>query len=114
MACEKPVVLASDEAGVPLLEESGAGIVVPPLNARAMAVAIMALSRDPERRELMGKRGRRFVEENYSRSAWAERLEKTMRKLLSTEQKDIASYQIKPEAQYGAAGRYLPEATGEQ
>jgi colanic acid biosynthesis glycosyl transferase WcaI len=113
MACEKPVVLASDEAGVPLLEESGGGVVVPPQDARAMADAILALRHDPERRALMGERGRRFVEENYSRSVWAERLEKTMRKLLPAEQMDKASYQIKPEAQYGEPAVYLPEPTGE-
>ena len=113
MACKKPVVLASDEAGVPLLEESGGGIVVPPQDARAMADAILALRHDPERRALMGERGRRFVEENYSRSVWAERLEKTMRQLLPAERKDKASYQIKPEGQYREPAVYLPETTGE-
>jgi glycosyltransferase involved in cell wall biosynthesis len=102
MACEKPVVLASDEAGVPLLEESGGGIVIPPCNARAMAGAILVLRDDPQLRRRMGKRGRRFVEENYSRSVWAERLEATMKTLL-TEQ-DKASHQVRPKTPYGEPG----------
>jgi colanic acid biosynthesis glycosyl transferase WcaI len=104
MACEKPVVLASDEAGVPLLEESGGGIVVPPQDARAMADAILMLRSDPERRRTMGKLGRRFVEENYSRSVWAGRLEKRMSELYLKKQEAVAPYRISEEHSPEGAG----------
>jgi putative colanic acid biosynthesis glycosyltransferase WcaI len=97
MACERPVVLASEEAGVQVLEHSGGGIVVAPQDARAMANAILELRQDSSRRGQMGKLGRRFVEENYSRTVWAERLEKTIRKLFLNEPTGKTRYQIQQE-----------------
>lgn len=78
LACERPVVGALSGESARVLQESGGGIVVEPGDATATAEAILALSRNPERREAMGKAGRRYVEENYSRSAWAARLEQKM------------------------------------
>ncbi|HJU53662.1 MAG TPA: glycosyltransferase family 4 protein, partial [Pyrinomonadaceae bacterium] len=76
LACEKAVVGALSGESARVLDESGGGIVVPPGDARATADAILALYRDPARRAEMGKVGRRYVEEHYSRSAWAARLER--------------------------------------
>jgi hypothetical protein len=58
-----------------VLAESGGGVVVEPGDARAVADAVLELYRDPARRAAMGEAGRRYVEENYSRAAWAGRLE---------------------------------------
>jgi colanic acid biosynthesis glycosyl transferase WcaI len=81
LACEKPVVGALSGESARVLEASGGGIVVPPGDARATADAILALYHDPARRRAMGQRGRRYVEQNYSRSAAAMRLERVMREL---------------------------------
>jgi glycosyltransferase involved in cell wall biosynthesis len=81
LACGKAVVAAQTGESASVLEESGAGVVVPPGDARAMADAILSLSRDPERCVAMGQRGRQFVEQNYSRSVWAARLEEMLRAL---------------------------------
>jgi glycosyltransferase involved in cell wall biosynthesis len=64
-----------------ILEESGGGIVVPPGDASATAGAILSLYQDPARRAAMGKAGRRYVDEHYSRSAWAMRLQKRLEEL---------------------------------
>lgn len=55
-----------------LLEEGGA-IVVEPGDAPALADAIADLAGDPARREQMGERGRRYVEEHFDRRRLAER-----------------------------------------
>jgi glycosyltransferase involved in cell wall biosynthesis len=78
MACEKPVVGAVSGESARILEESGGGIVVSPGDASATAAAILSLYQDPARRIAMGTAGRRYVNEHYSRSAWAVRLEKKL------------------------------------
>ncbi|HEV2704443.1 MAG TPA: glycosyltransferase family 4 protein [Pyrinomonadaceae bacterium] len=75
LACERPVVGALSGESARVLAESGGGIVVAPGDARAVADAVLELYRDPARRASMGAAGRRYVEEHYSRAAWAARLE---------------------------------------
>lgn len=90
LACEKPVVGALSGESARVLEESGGGFVVPPGDARATADAILTLYRNPEMRASMGKAGRRYVDENYSRSAWAARLGLRLKELCQPPQKTIA------------------------
>ncbi|MEK6282923.1 MAG: glycosyltransferase family 4 protein [Acidobacteriota bacterium] len=78
MACEKPVVGALSGESARILEESGGGIVVPPGDAGSTAEAILSLYHDPARRAAMGKAGSSYVDEHYSRSAWAMRLQKRL------------------------------------
>ena len=51
---------------------------MPPEDSVALADAIRALAGDPERRQLMGKQGRDYVERHFNRTALA----KEYRKLL--------------------------------
>jgi colanic acid biosynthesis glycosyl transferase WcaI len=81
LACEKPVVGALRGEGARVLEESGGGITVAPGDAQAMAAAILELRDDPERREALGKAGRRYVEEHYSRAVIAATLERLLGEL---------------------------------
>jgi glycosyltransferase involved in cell wall biosynthesis len=99
LACEKPVVAALAGETARVLQDSGGGIVVPPNDSQAMADAILTLYHDEGRRTAMGKLGRRYVEENFSRSMWAERLEKTLVKLREQEQRQGAASPIS-ETQY--------------
>ena len=78
LACERPVVGALSGESARVLEESRGGILVPPGDSQATADAILTLYNDPARRIEMGQRGRRYVEENFSRSAWAARLERKL------------------------------------
>src|SRR5688572_2653833 len=88
LACEKPVVGALSGESARILEESGGGIVVPPGDATATAAAILSLFHDPERRAAMGTAGRRYVDQHYSRSAWAMRLEKRLKAVYWTGPRD--------------------------
>ncbi|MGH7483588.1 MAG: glycosyltransferase family 4 protein, partial [Longimicrobiales bacterium] len=72
LACERPVVASVTGEAARVVEASGAGLVTPPGDADALARGILRL-RDAVDREAMGRRGRRFVAEHYSRSALAER-----------------------------------------
>ncbi|HWS87557.1 MAG TPA: glycosyltransferase family 4 protein [Pyrinomonadaceae bacterium] len=92
MACERPVVGALSGESARVIEESGGGLVVAPGDARATASAILELYRDPSRRAQMGAAGRRYVEEHYSRSAWAARLERRIRELCGGEAVEELGY----------------------
>jgi putative colanic acid biosynthesis glycosyltransferase WcaI len=88
MACEKPVVGALSGESARIIDESGGGIVVPPGDASATADAILTLYDDPTRRAAMGIAGRRYVDQHYSRSAWAMRLEKRLKAVYWTGARD--------------------------
>ena len=82
MACEKPVVAARAGEGARVIEEAGCGLVGQAGDAQAMADSILKLYRDPKLVEEMGRRGRRHVEQNYSRNVVAKRLESSFRKMV--------------------------------
>lgn len=75
MACAKPVLLCVDGEARELLKESEAGLYVEPENAAALAQAILKLKSDPYLCQMMGNKGRKFVEKNYSRKQLAKKLE---------------------------------------
>ena len=62
-----------------ILREAGA-LVVPPEDSDALADAIKSLAADPERRQAMGRQGRRYVEKYFDR----ETLARQYRKLLDS------------------------------
>ena len=88
LACEKPVVGALSGESARILKESEGGIVVPPGDARATADAILDLYKDPARRKVMGRAGRAYVKQHYSRSAWAMRLERRLNEVYWSGERD--------------------------
>jgi colanic acid biosynthesis glycosyl transferase WcaI len=69
MAAARPVLVAAESTSetARFVIESGAGIVVPPGDADAIAKAILDLLDRPVEAREMGNRGRTFLEENLSR-----------------------------------------------
>jgi glycosyltransferase involved in cell wall biosynthesis len=67
MACELPVVASTAGALPEVVGEDGAGMLVPPRNAPALAQAIKNLLEDPGLRLRMGQSARRRV---LSRFTW--------------------------------------------
>jgi glycosyltransferase involved in cell wall biosynthesis len=66
MACRKAVV-GTTAGGIPEAVVPGqTGLLVPPRDDGALADAIVALLKDPERRSRYGETGRRRVEEQFS------------------------------------------------
>lgn len=88
LACDKPVVGALSGESARILQESGGGIVVEPGDARAVAESILELYQKPQLRAEMAKVGRRYVEENYSRAAWAMQLEQRLKEVYWTGPRD--------------------------
>ncbi|MCL6649325.1 MAG: glycosyltransferase [Chloroflexi bacterium] len=74
MGCGVAVV-ASDIGGVALVVENGQnGVLVPPGDPVALAEAMIALARDPARRQALGAAARRTVEERLTWDAVARRV----------------------------------------
>ena len=66
MACETPCI-GSNVGGIPdIIRDGENGFLVNPANPEQLAEKIIFLLNNEELRERMGKRGRTFVEENYS------------------------------------------------
>lgn len=73
MACERPLVASLGGEAQRIVEESGAGVVVPPGDAAALAKGVVRLLAVPGPvREEMGRSARRYVSERYSREALAD------------------------------------------
>lgn len=68
LGSEVPVIYSGEGEAADLVLSSGGGVVVEPENSEKLALTILELKQNPDRRE-MGRRGRQFVQENY---AWTE------------------------------------------
>jgi len=79
MATERPIVLGVLGESAELLEASGAGIVIQPENAEALAQAIERLAADPEAAKEMGRKGRRLVEAEFDRDKLAAQMLEELR-----------------------------------
>ena len=79
MAAAKPIVLAAVGEAENLVRASGAGIVVPPDDPRAMANAIQTLLDDPALAKQIGTAGRTYVERYFEWSVlvrdWLQQLQ---------------------------------------
>jgi glycosyltransferase involved in cell wall biosynthesis len=82
MACGTPVVATSAGALPEVVGEDGAGILVPPRDAQALAMAIRQILEDGLQRERMAKAGRERVENLFSWRKVAERTVKVYEELL--------------------------------
>ena len=74
MAAGRPVVLAIDGVIRAVVEAAQCGIFVPPGDPLALAQTVRKLAADPAASRRMGLAGRQYLEQNFSRSALAEKL----------------------------------------
>jgi glycosyltransferase involved in cell wall biosynthesis len=73
-ACERPVLLNVDGEARQVLERAGGGLFAPPENLLEIKKAILHLKNDSEKRKKMGKKGRAFTCQYYSRETLAKKL----------------------------------------
>ena len=65
----------ADNLAAQIVTREGAGVVVPPGDADALAEAVLSLLADSARRERMGAAGRAYAERAFDLDAVAERIE---------------------------------------
>jgi len=73
-SCGKPVICCTRGELAKLIRESGAGLVVEPGNAKALAEAILTLLKDHESRIIMGENARKLALNRFSHARMGERL----------------------------------------
>lgn len=78
LSSELPIVLAVEGEAEELINNAKAGIVVEPENEKAIAGAVLKLYEDKSLREELGRNGRAYVMEHFSREAITRRLEKIL------------------------------------
>ena len=83
MAAGRPVVLAIDGVIREVVEAAGCGIFAAPGNARELAEAIRELAADVEKGRAMGLKGRKYLEENFSRAMIGNKLVDLLEELTS-------------------------------
>ncbi len=74
MAAGRPVILAIDGVIREVVEAAGCGLFVEPGNPQALAEAVRKLAENPKISKGMGLKGRKYLEENFSREQMAEKL----------------------------------------
>ncbi|MCK5329334.1 MAG: glycosyltransferase family 4 protein, partial [Candidatus Latescibacteria bacterium] len=75
MACGRPIVLSIQGEAEILIREANAGIAVEPENAGVIAEAVLKLYRDESLRRTLGRNGRIYVAQKFSRKQIARKLE---------------------------------------
>ena len=78
-----PVVSTRVGALAELVEDGASGLLVPPGDEAALAGALLALLRDPERRAAMGRRGQEIVAARFSVERMVEATERLLLGLLN-------------------------------
>ena len=71
MSCARPVILGVDGQARKMLNEAQAGIFVEPENAMALANTVLTLAANPGLCNLLGRNGRRYIVERFSRKRTA-------------------------------------------
>lgn len=71
MSCAHPVVVGVDGESRKIVEEAGAGIMIEPENAAALADAITKLAADPSLRETLGRSARAYILQHCARKQTA-------------------------------------------
>jgi glycosyltransferase involved in cell wall biosynthesis len=84
MAAGLPVVATHFPLWKDILEESGAGVTVDPLNPEAIAKEVTALLQDQKRRQLMGERGQKAFRDVYNWDSEEKKLLSLYRDLTQT------------------------------
>jgi glycosyltransferase involved in cell wall biosynthesis len=75
LACAKPIIAGLDGEGARVVEEAGAGITCPAEDPTELAQAVLKMYRmTSEKRDSMGRRGRKYFEDNFEREKLLDRL----------------------------------------
>jgi colanic acid biosynthesis glycosyl transferase WcaI len=85
MACARPVILGVEGQAKEILEEAQAGVFIRPESAGDLAEAVMRLAKDPESRLELGRNGRKYVLQNFSRPQTARTYLRLLESLLEQE-----------------------------
>lgn len=73
MSCARPVILGVEGQAQQIIEDAGAGLVIPPEDANALASAIKQLERNRDLARALGEKGRAYILRKFSRAGTAQK-----------------------------------------
>lgn len=82
MSCARPVILGVDGQARQILEKAGSGIVIEPENADALRAAIQQLAVNRGLATSLGRKGREYIVQNFSRARTAEKYIEVLRRVV--------------------------------
>ena len=83
MGCARPILIGVDGQAREIVEEAGGGVFFRPGDAEDLAACIRELAQSPERLEAMGRSGRAYALEHYTRESLARRYRDLLSELVS-------------------------------
>jgi glycosyltransferase involved in cell wall biosynthesis len=72
MSCARPVILGVEGQARKIIDEAQAGICIQPENADDLIQAITKLMANPDLRDSLGRNGRHYIQQHFSRRTTAE------------------------------------------
>jgi len=73
MSCARPVILAVEGQASRIVEEAGAGLIIQPEDSAALAQAVEELFAGPQLAETLGRKGREYILQKFSREQTAQK-----------------------------------------
>ncbi len=73
MSCARPVILGVEGQAQQIVDDAGAGLIIEPENASALAAAIRQLNANRELGPSLGRKGRNYILQHFSRDTTAEK-----------------------------------------
>jgi glycosyltransferase involved in cell wall biosynthesis len=83
MACGRPVILGVDGQARQIIEEARAGIFVEPEDHFALSQAVIQLCHDAPLRQTLGRNGRSYIKQRFSREQTAHVYSHVLEKVVS-------------------------------
>jgi glycosyltransferase involved in cell wall biosynthesis len=82
MSCARPVILGVDGQAREIVQQAGSGIVIEPENADALRAAIQQLAANRGLATSLGRKGREYIVQNFSRARTAEKYIEVLRRVV--------------------------------
>jgi glycosyltransferase involved in cell wall biosynthesis len=82
MSCARPVIVGVDGQARQIVEDAGAGLAIEPEDSAALIDAIHQLSANRELGMAMGRKGREYIQQHFSRGRTAEKYLQVLRRVI--------------------------------
>ncbi len=91
MACAVPVIAANKWGPAELIEDSGGGLLFPPMNSGQLTTQMLMLGTSDSLRRVMGKRGQEWIQRNLVATELAGRFAQMIEDAIGSERMEVAA-----------------------
>jgi glycosyltransferase involved in cell wall biosynthesis len=91
MACAVPVIAVNKWGPAELIEDSGSGLLFPPLDRERLAALMLALGESESLRRIMGKRGHDWIHRNLVATELAGKFDRVLERAIGSQRQEVAA-----------------------